>query len=94
MADFESSMKVICLESEAFEALVNRVAQQVKAEIFGNNDPFISEDKAMTIINVNSKTTMKKYRDDGRLEYHKRKGSNRIYYKRESLINFLEKKSK
>lgn len=94
MSDFETNMKIICLESKAFKALVSEVATQLRSEFFGSIDPWISEDEAMRILAINSKTTMKKYRDEGRVDYRKLENSNKIYYKRQSINDFIENSPK
>ena len=94
MDDLESNMKVICLESKAFKALVSEVATQLRGEFFGHMNPWIMEDEVMNILDIHSKTTIKKYRDEGKLDYRKPVNSNKIYYRRQSVLNFIENSPK
>lgn len=94
MDDFGTSLNVICLETKAFKALVSEVAQQLKGEFFQHLNPWISEDEAMEMLNIRAKGTMKKYRDEGKLDYRKPEGAKKIYYNRQSIIEFIENSPK
>lgn len=93
MADFESNLKIICLESQAFKALVSEVATQLKQEFFSDLNPWIDEKEAMQLLRINSKTTLQKYRDEGKIDY-RRLSPKQIIYRRESLLVFIENSSK
>lgn len=93
MADTDSNLKIICLESEAFKALVSEVANQMKEEFFGSMDPWIDEKEAMQLLRITSKTTFHKYRDEGKIDFRKL-SPKQIVYRRESILNFIENSSK
>jgi hypothetical protein len=93
MADFETSMKIICLESQAFKALVSEVTTQIKQEFSCSLDPWISEDEAKNLLRIDSKTTLHKYRTDGKIDYRKVSAKQTIY-RRQSILDFIEKSPK
>lgn len=93
MPDFETNMKIICLESEAFKALVSEVATQLKKEFLHELDPWIDEKEAMDMLRISSKTTFQKYRDDGNIDY-RRLSPKQLVYRRQSILDFIESSSK
>ena len=93
MADFETNMKIICLESQAFKALVSEVATQIKQEFSSSLDPWISEDEAKNLLRIDSKTTLHKYRSDGKIDYRKVSAKQTIY-RRQSILDFIERSPK
>ncbi len=64
MAEFGSRLEVICLESDAFYALVDEVVARLKDKHNAPLDKWIDDEEAMRLLRVSSKTTMQKYRDD------------------------------
>lgn len=89
MPDLDSTMKIICLESQAFKELVSEVASQMKNEFYGAFDPWISEEEAKRLLRIESKTTLHKYRDEGKIDYRKI-SSKQIVYNRTSILKFIE----
>lgn len=89
MPDFETNMKIICLESEAFKALVSEVATQLKKEFLHELDPWIDEKEAMDMLRISSKTTFQKYRDSGAIDF-RRLSSKHIVYRRKSVLDYIE----
>ncbi len=57
-------MNVICLESDAFYALVKEVVNRIKDEHGVTEDKWISGEEAMRLLNIKSKTTLQKHRDN------------------------------
>lgn len=82
-------MEVICLETEAFYALVERVVDRLD-----NNqnapDKWISPEDAMKLLGVKSKTTLQEYRDSGKIRYTQPR-RRIILYDRDSINEFLER---
>ena len=70
MPDFDTNIKIICLESEAFKALVSEVATQIKKEFLHELDPWIDEKEAMDLLRISSKTTFQKYLLDTHASEH------------------------
>lgn len=92
MSNFETSLNVICLESKAFKALVNEVVIQIKQEQRIKESPWISEKEAMQLLRIASKTTFKKYRDDGGITF-KRISDKHLLYDRDSVLKYIESKT-
>jgi hypothetical protein len=85
-------MNVICLEDKAFETLVLKVVALIKSEQGIKEDKWLSTEEAMGLLRIKSKTTLQKYRDEGSIRYSEI--SPRYFlYDRESLLEFLDKKS-
>lgn len=89
-----SNVKVICLQSDAFQKLVDEVVHRVlKENNLGREDKWIDDKTAMDILKVSSKTTLQKLRDEGHIRFsqpmHKV-----ILYDRESIIEYIEKHAK
>lgn len=63
-------MNVICIEEKAFEELITKVYQQVK-QLYDtdNKNKWISTEETMKRLHITSKTTLQKYRDEGRIRY-------------------------
>ncbi len=87
-------MNVICLEEDAFNQLVDKVIERVtgKAQTEGSWK-WISDEKAMELLNIKSKTTLQKLRDEGSIRFsHPQKRI--ILYDRDSIHEYLEKHAK
>ena len=93
MSEFETNMNIICLESKAFKALVREVVDQIKKEEIFQSDPWVNEEEAMKILDVSSKNTLQKYRDEGGID-HRRVSTKKIFYRRQSLYDFIENSPK
>lgn len=62
-------MEVICLHDEAFFALIDRVLEHVKGSLTSDPVKWISGDEAMGILKITSKTTLQKFRDEGKIRF-------------------------
>jgi hypothetical protein len=89
MEGFESNIKMICLETDAFKALVSEVATQIKEEVFDSTNPWVDEEEARRLLHIDSKTTLHKYRSEGKIEYSKLTAK-KIVYSRRSIMEFIE----
>ena len=87
---FDNSLKIICLESDAFYALVNTVVERVKEDLEINHQQWISDDEAMLLLKIKSKTTLQKLRDTGSIRYSQPM-KKVILYDRASILDFLDK---
>ena len=85
-------MEVICLEDQAFHALVEQVFERLK-EKHKVNDKWISTDEAMQKLRITSKTTLQKYRDEGKIRFSQPEKKH-ILYDIDSINAFLEKHAK
>lgn len=86
-------MQVICLEEKAFYELVEQVVQRLKEKNNVIRDKWISNEEAMRLLNIKSKTTLQKLRDDGRIRYTQPE-KKIILYDRDSIDAYLDKNSK
>ena len=82
-------MNVICLEEDAFYALVEEVVFRLKEKSNIKQDKWISDDEAMRLLNIKSKTTMQKLRDEGKIRFTQPQ-KKIILYDRESITLYLE----
>jgi len=85
-------MQVICLEEVAFYALIEQVVERLK-ESHGEKEKWISDEEAMKLLNITSKTTLQKFRDEGKIRYSQPQ-KKIILYDRESILIFLEKNAR
>lgn len=60
MSEFGSNLNVICLESEAFYALVEEVVDRMKEKSGSQQDKWISDEEAMQLFRITSRTTLQK----------------------------------
>ena len=85
-------MQVICLEEPAFYQLVEQVVSRLNAQS-QPKEKWIDDAEAMQLLNIKSKSTMQKLRDEGRIRYsqpHKKV----ILYDRSSIEAYLEKNAR
>ncbi len=93
MPDLGTNLPIICLESEAFKALIREVTNQIRKEELVQLDPWIDEKEAMRLLRITSKTTFQKYRESGDID-HRRISSKHIVYRRQSILDFIEQSAK
>ncbi len=86
-------MQVICLEDEAFYSLVEQVVQRIKEQRNIQQDKWISDEEAMHVLRIKSKTTLQKLRDEGKIRFS-RPEKKIILYDRDSINEYLEKHAK
>ncbi len=82
-------MQVICLEEEAFYALVEQVFARLKDLHGPKDDTWISDEEAMHLLRIKSKTTLQQYRDQGKIRFSQPQ-KKVILYDRDSILQFLE----
>ncbi len=82
-------MEVICLHDQAFFALVDTVVARVKAEHSITEDQWIADDEAMRLLRIKSKTTLQKFRDEGRIRFSQPE-KKIILYDRASILTLLD----
>ncbi|HEY5369633.1 MAG TPA: helix-turn-helix domain-containing protein [Hanamia sp.] len=86
-------MEVICLEDEAFYALVEQVVQRINEKKGIKEDKWISGEEAMKILRITSKTTLQKLRDEGKIRFSQPE-KKLILYDVESIYEYLEKNAR
>ena len=82
-------MEVICLHDEAFYQLVEEVVARIKEKQQLPQDKWVSQDRAMEILNVKSRTTIQKLRDTGAISYSQPQ-KKIILYDYDSIMSYLE----
>jgi hypothetical protein len=86
-------MQVICLEEDAFYALVEQVVTRLKDKNGNSFDKWVSDEEAMRLLNIKSKTTMQKLRDEGKIRFTQPQ-KKIILYDRESINVYLEQNAR
>lgn len=86
-------MNVICLQDDAFFALVEEVYQRLKKSEGITEDKWISPEEAMEKLRIKSKTTLQKLRDEGRVRFSQ-PDRKIILYDSDSINEYLSKHSK
>jgi hypothetical protein len=86
-------MNVICLEDEAFYALIDNVLTRIKAQYTIKDDKWISDEEAMHKLRISSKTTLQKLRDEGKIRFTQ-SAKKIILYDNDSINKYLEKHAK
>lgn len=86
-------MQVICLEEEAFYALVEQVVARLKERNGQERDKWISDEEAMRLMNIKSKTTLQKLRDEGKIRFSQPQ-KKIILYDRDSVETYLERNAR
>lgn len=83
-------MEVICLEDLAFYTLIEEVVKRVKEKKGIKEDKWISPEEAMHKLRITSKTTLQKFRDEGRIRFSQPE-KKLILYDIDSINEYLEK---
>ncbi|MBU7569091.1 MAG: helix-turn-helix domain-containing protein [Flavobacterium sp.] len=86
-------MQVICLEEKAFYELVEQVVERLKEKNNIARDKWVSNEEAMRLLNIKSKTTLQKLRDEGKIRYSQPE-KKIILYDSDSIHAYLDKNSK
>lgn len=88
-------MNVISLTDEALYELASRIVQQMKEKSGTNKqyDKWVDGDEAMRILRITSKTTLQKWRDEGKIRFSQPE-KKIILYDSDSLLAFLDKHAK
>lgn len=85
-------MEVICLQEEAFYALVDKVIEYAQAKN-GDDRKWIDGAEAMSLLNITSKSTLQKLRNEGHVRYSQPQ-KKIILYDRDSINDHLERNAK
>lgn len=92
MPEFTNRLDIICLESEAFYALIEEVVNRLKDKS-SEGEKWIGDEEAMKLLHISSKTTLQKYRDEGLIRFTQ-PSRKLILYDRDSIFEYLETKAK
>jgi hypothetical protein len=86
-------MQVICLEEVAFYELVEQVVSRLRETTGTKQDKWLSDEQAMKLLNIKSKTTLQKLRDEGKIRFSQPQ-KKIILYDRESIETYLNKNAR
>lgn len=86
-------MEVICLQDEAFYKLIEDVVERLKEKQNIVHDKWISPERAMEVLNIKSKTTLQKLRDEGQITFSQPQ-KKIILYDYDSILDYLKSHSK
>ena len=82
-------MEVICLHDEAFYELVEQVVERMREKHKLPQEKWVSQERAMELLNVKSRTTIQKLRDTGAISYSQPQ-KKIILYDYDSIMSYLE----
>lgn len=85
-------MNVICMEEPAFYELVETVVQRLKGEDVAKKS-WLNTDETMDLLNIKSKTTLQKLRDEGKIRFSQPQ-KKIIVYERASIETYLEQNAR
>jgi hypothetical protein len=86
-------MEVICLQDEAFYKLIEDVVERLKEKQNITHDKWISPERAMEVLNIKSKTTLQKLRDEGQITFTQPQ-KKIILYDYDSILDYLKSHTK
>ncbi|WP_138477132.1 helix-turn-helix domain-containing protein [Dyadobacter bucti] len=86
-------MQVICLEEAAFYTLIEEVVVRLKDTNDRKKEKWLSDDQAMQLLNIKSKTTLQKLRDEGKIRFSQPQ-KKIILYDRNSIEEYLDKNAR
>lgn len=86
-------MEVICLQDEAFYKLIEDVVERLKEKQNIKHDKWISPERAMEVLNIKSKTTLQKLRDEGQITFSQPQ-KKIILYDYDSILDYLKSHTK
>jgi len=86
----DKQLNIICLETDAFYALIDNVVERIKKEQGIGEDKWISDVDAMQLLKIKSKTTLQKMRDEGSIRFSQPMRKI-ILYDRESILDYIER---
>lgn len=86
-------MRVICLQDEAFYALIDEVVARLQEKQGQQPDKWLSGEQAMQLLNIKSKTTLQTLRDEGKIRFSQPQ-KKIILYDRDSINAYLEQNAR
>ena len=86
-------MEVICLQDEAFYQLIEEVVGRLKEKENISQDKWVSPERAMEILNIKSKSTLQKLRDEGSITFTQPQ-KKIILYDYDSIMKYLDNHKK
>ena len=81
-------MEVICLQTQAFYGLVEEVVKRLRVK-HEEKPKWIPGKQAMKMLNITSRTTLQKLRNEGLIRFTQ-PTKKLVLYDRESILTYLE----
>ena len=91
--EIQTNLNIICLESQAFYALVEEVVSRIKSTNKDNPKWIDDDEDVMELLKIKSKTTLQNLRDEGKIRFSQL-GRKMILYDRESILEYIESYAK
>lgn len=85
-------MEVICLQTEAFYALLEDVVQRLGEKSI-KEEKWIDTEDAMKLLGIKSKTTLQNLRDEGKIRFSQPQRKI-ILYDRDSIREYLDRNAR
>lgn len=82
-------MNVISIEEQSFYELIDKVLAEMQEKFGQKESEWLSEQEAMNLLNIRSKTTLQKLRDTDAIRFTQPRRKI-ILYHRPSLLDYLE----
>lgn len=86
-------MEVICIEEKAFYLLLEKVLEHIKDKNGTKESKWISGDEAMQKLAITSKTTLRQYRNKGKIRFTQPKKKASLYDVH-SIDEYLDQRAK
>ncbi len=86
-------MQVICFEEPAYYSMIEEVVARLKATMQPTASKWLSQEDAMLMLNIKSRTTLQKMRDEGKIRFSQPE-KRIILYDRDSINAYLEQHAK
>lgn len=83
-------MEVICIEDTAYFRLLDETIKFVKDKFGDQKEKWITDEEAMHLLNIKSKTTLQSLRNEGKIRFSQPQ-KRIILYDRASIESYLEK---
>lgn len=87
------TLNIICLQSDAFYSLIDEVVERINSKFNATPQKWIQTEEAMDLLGISSKTTLQKFRDEGRIRFSQPERKI-ILYDRDSINDYLESNSR
>jgi len=86
-------MEVVCMQEEAFYALFDKVIEHLEQKYKQEPRQWIDGEEAMDMLNISSKTTLQKFRDEGKIRFSQPQ-KRIILYDRFSILDYIEQNAR
>ncbi|CAM1360741.1 conserved hypothetical protein [Tenacibaculum litopenaei] len=83
----------ILIDEDSFFELIDKVVAHIDQKATEKNSKWITPEAAMKALNITSKTTLQRYRDEGKIRFAQ-PSKKIILYDSQSIDEFLEKNTR